>query len=169
MSLRPTAFLPTLLPLMLTVLLLGGCATGVPAHPQTMRQALHGLGERAADQVIAAPPLPHPATDQVLLLAAPQIDAALGVDDDRLLESLSRALLGHDRGPQVLDWRPALSRGAEANQWRLDSRLIAAGPRLTLSDRTLLPYRLQLTLRRPGSDTPLWQTQLDGALDASAL
>ena len=82
---------------------------------------------------------------------------------------LTRALLGLEQSPQVLDWQPTLSRGAEANQWRLDSRLIAAGPRLALSDRTLLPYRLQLTLRRPGSDTPLWQAQLDGALDASAL
>ncbi|WP_136248453.1 hypothetical protein [Halomonas borealis] len=165
MSLRPRALLPALL----IGLLLTGCATGAPESPETIRQALHGLGDRAASQVVAAPLLPQPANDQVLLLATPEIDARLGVGQARLLESLSRALLGRDRGPQVLDWQPALSQGAEANQWRLDSRLMAMGPRLSLSDRTLLPYRLQLTLRRPGDPTPLWQTRLDGALDASAL
>lgn len=169
MSRRRFAQLPPLLTLVMTVLLLTGCATGGPEHPQTVRQALFGLGERAAERVGEAPPLPSPLTDEVLLLATPEVDAGLGVGSDRLLESLTRALLGLEQSPQVLDWQPALSRGAEANQWRLDSRLIAAGPRLALSDRTLLPYRLQLTLRRPGSDTPLWQAQLDGALDASAL
>ncbi len=165
MSLRPVALLPPLL----MVLLLAGCATGAPERPETVRQALHGMAERAAERVVAAPPLPHPVSEQVLLLAPPEVDAGLGVGGDRLLESLSRGLLGRDEGPQVLDWQAPLSRGAGANQWRLDSRLIAAGPRLTLSDRTLLPYRLELTLRRPGDPTPLWQARLDGALDASAL
>ncbi|MFG6176185.1 hypothetical protein ACGTN6_02975 [Halomonas sp. THAF12] len=154
---------------LLLILLLAGCAAGPPERPQTVRQALFGLGERAAEAVVAAPTLPRPATDQVLLLAMPEVDAQLGVAQDRLLESLTRALLGRNQSPQVLDWQPSLSQGAGANQWRLDSRLIAAGPQLTLSDRTLLPYRLQLTLRRPGSQTPLWQSQLDGALDATAL
>lgn len=161
MSLRPVVPLPALL--------LAGCASSAPERPETIRQALHGLGERAAARVMAAPSLPNPATDQVLLLATPAVDAGLGLGSDRLLESLTRALLGRTPAPQVLDWQPALAEGAGTNQWRLDSRLVSAGPRLALSDRTLLPYRLELTLRRPGSDTPLWQARLDGALDASAL
>ncbi|MBB3230525.1 hypothetical protein [Halomonas stenophila] len=157
-----------LLPLFL---LLVGCAGtwDAPDAPQTVRQALLGLGKRAAEEVATASPLPRPSADQVLLLAMPEVDPDLPLGDSRLLESLTRALLGIDQGPQVLDWRPALSEGAGRNQWRLDSRLIATGPRLTLSDRQLLPYRLQLTLRRPGSGTALWESTIDGALDASAL
>lgn len=166
MSRRRLPLLPLLL---LTVLPLAGCAVGTPDAPQTVRQALFGLGERAAQRVAEAPPLPRPSSDEVLLLAAPEVDDALGVGEDRLLESLTRSLLGLGQGPQVLDWQPALTPGAAANQWRLDSRLVSAGPRLALSDRTLLPYRLELTLRRPGDATPLWQTRLDGALDATAL
>ncbi|UYG07857.1 hypothetical protein [Halomonas sp. M4R1S46] len=157
-----------LLPLALLFLLLVGCAAP-PEAPQSVRQALLGLGKRAAEEVATSPALPRPTADQVLLLAMPEVDPDLQLDDTRLLESLSRALLGIDQGPQVLDWRPALSEGAGHNQWRLDSRLIASGPRLTLSDRQLLPYRLQLTLRRPGSETALWESHIDGALDASAL
>ncbi|MDN3556039.1 hypothetical protein [Halomonas maura] len=157
-----------LLPLLL---LLVGCAGAwdAPDAPQTIRQALLGLGKRAAETVETTSPLPRPAADQVLLLAMPEVDPDLQVDDTRLLESLTRALLGIDRGPQVLDWQPALSEGAGRNLWRLDSRLMASGPRLTLSDRQLLPYRLRLTLRRPGSETAVWETHIDGALDASAL
>lgn len=161
MTPRPLA--PLLLALLLTA-----CAAA-PERPQTVRQALFGLGERAAERVVAAPPLPRPLTDQVLLLARPEVDAELDIGGERLLESLTRALLGQAPAPQVLDWQPALSRDAGANQWRLDSRLLATGPRLALSDRTLLPYRLQLTLRRPGQAAPLWQTRIDGALDATAL
>lgn len=157
-----------LLPLV-AALVLTGCAAGAPERPQTVRQALFGLSQRAAEEVAMAPTLPRPAADQVLLLTPPLVDPLLGVDRERLLESLTRALLGLGDGPQVLDWQPALSQGAGANQWRLDSRLLAAGPRLTLSDRALLPYRLRLTLRRPGDDTPLWQSHVDGALDATAL
>ncbi|ATJ81082.1 hypothetical protein ACFPTY_17815 [Halomonas beimenensis] len=150
-------------------LLLAGCAAGAPERPDRVRQALFGLGQRAATEVAGAPMLARPATDQVLLLTRPEVEADLGIAQDRLLESLTRALLALAEGPQVLDWQAALSRGAEPNQWRLDSRLVAAGPRLTLSDRTLVPYRLQLILRRPGSETALWQGRIDGALDATAL
>lgn len=156
-----------LIPLLL-LMLLGACA-GTPDRPQTVRQALLALGERAADEVIKAPPLPQPQADQVLLLATPEIDSQLDIAPSRLLEGLARALLAADQGPQVLDWAPALSEGAGDNQWRLDSRLESSAPKLTLSDRELLPYRLHLTLRRPGSKTPLWQADVDGALDATAL
>ncbi|WP_275286524.1 hypothetical protein [Halomonas elongata] len=154
--------------LVLLLLALTGCAAA-PERPETMRQALFGLSERVAEQVAASPTLPRPATDQVLLLAMPEIDPDLGLSDERLMESLTRALLGLDDGPQVLDWRPSLADGAGRNQWRLDSRLSASAPRLQLSDRELLPYRLTLTLRRPGHDQALWQTHIDGALDATAL
>jgi hypothetical protein len=158
---------PRLLVPLLLLALLSGCA-GAPERPQTVRQALIALGERAANEVVAAPPLPQPHTDQVLLLATPEIDTPLGIAPSRLLEGLARGLLAIDQGPQVLDWAPSLSEASD-NQWRLDSRLESSAPRLTLSDRELLPYRLHLTLRRPGSKTPLWQASLDGALDATAL
>ncbi|SHK88733.1 hypothetical protein SAMN05192556_10647 [Halomonas caseinilytica] len=150
------------------LLVLAGC-TAAPERPKTVRQALLGLGERAAEQVAASPALPKPTTDQVLLLAMPKVDPDLGLSDERLMESLTRALLGLDDSPQVLDWRPALGDGAGDNQWRLESRLNASAPRLQLSDRELLPYRLTLTLRRPGGEQPLWQAHIDGALDATAL
>ncbi|MBB3190187.1 hypothetical protein [Halomonas cerina] len=155
--------------LLAAVLLLAGCAELQDAGPITVRQALFGLGERAAERVAEAPPLPQPPIDQVLLLAMPEVDTTFSLAPERLLESLTRALLGLEPGPQVLDWGPSLAQGGGENQWRLDSRLVADGPRLTLSDRTLLPYRLQLSLRRPGGDRPLWSTELAGALDASAL
>ncbi|RTR05580.1 hypothetical protein [Halomonas nitroreducens] len=154
--------------LLLPLLVLAGCA-GAPEPPQTVRQALLGLGKRAAEQVATTSALPRPTADQVLLLAMPEVDPDLQVDDTRLLESLTRALLGIEQGPQVLDWQPTLSEGAGRNQWRLDSRLMATGPRLTLSDRQLLPYRLKLALRRPGDEGAVWESQIDGALDASAL
>ncbi|HSH50042.1 MAG TPA: hypothetical protein VK991_15830 [Halomonas sp.] len=156
-----------LLVAMLLLALLSACA-GAPERPQTVRQALLALGERAASEVAAAPPLPQPQADQVLLLATPEVDRELGIAPSRLLEGLARGLLAIDQGPQVLDWAPTLPAAGD-NQWRLDSRLESSGPRLTLSDRELLPYRLHLRLRRPGSATPLWQTSLVGALDATAL
>ena len=156
------------LALITLLLMLAGCAAQ-PQGPETVRQALFGLGERAAEQVASASTLPTPHGDLVLLLATPDVDPALDISDERLMESLTRALLGLDEGPQVLDWRPAIVGEAGGNQWRLDSSLAASGPRLTLSDRELLPYRLTLTLRRPGESQHLWQTHIDGALDATAL
>lgn len=160
--------MPRLLFSLLLLTLLSACA-GTPERPQTVRQALLALGERAANEVIKAPPLPQPQADQVLLLATPVIDSELDIAPSRLLEGLARALLAIDQGPQVLNWAPALSEGAGDNQWRLDSQLESTAPQLTLSDRVLLPYRLHLTLHRPGNETPLWQADLDGALDATAL
>ncbi|MEQ6917939.1 hypothetical protein [Halomonas aquatica] len=153
---------------LLLTLLLAGCA-GSPQQPATARQALLGLSERAADQVTATPPLARPAVDQVLLLAMPEVDARLGFTDERLLESLTRALLAVSSGPQVLEWREAMAQGGHDNQWRLDTRLMADGPRLRLSDRELLPYRLNLELRRTGRDEPAWRAEISGALDATAL
>lgn len=158
---RPILLLPILL-------LLAGC-TAQPDRPETLRQALFGLGERAAERVIEAPSLPRPPADLVLLLAPPEVDDTLGIGRERFLESLSRALLGTSGGPQVLDWSDAMVEGGGDNQWRLDSRLVADGPRLQLSDRELLPYRLSLSLRRPGSDEMLWEGTIHGAFDATAL
>ncbi len=156
------------LSLLLATLLLTGCAAA-PEQPTTLRQALLGLGERAAESITATPPLPRPATDQVLLLARPQVDPRLGLSDERVLESLTRALLAVSDGPQVLEWRSAMAEGGGDNQWHLESRLDADGPRLQLSDRELLPYRLSLELRRAGSAAAEWRTDISGALDATAL
>ncbi|MBB3184464.1 hypothetical protein FHR95_002037 [Halomonas fontilapidosi] len=152
----------------LAILLLAGCAAA-PEQPTTLRQALFGLAERAAEKLMASPPMPSPAVDQVLLLARPEVDHALGLSDERVLESLTRALLAVSDGPQVLEWRDAMAEGGNDNQWRLESRLAANGPRLALSDRELLPYRLSLELRRTGSDAPDWRGEISGALDATAL
>lgn len=150
-------------------LTLSACA-GQPERPQTQRQALYGLGERAAEAAVAQPTWSGPTEEVVLLLALPEIDSDLGVDTERFRETLTRALLAREEGPQVLDWTPTM---AEArlpdNQWLLESRLRAEGPALILSDRELLPYRLELALRRPGDAAPHWTQVISGALDASAL
>lgn len=147
--------------------LLTGC-TSAPERPDShIRQALFNLGERAAERVMTAP-LPRPASDQVLLLSRPEVDAGLSIEDERFQESLVRALLAVGDGPQVLDWGDGLVEGGD-NQWRLESRLITDGPRLALSDRELLPYRLMLTLSRPGEEAARWEESLQGALDATAL
>jgi len=154
---------------LLIALALNGCASD-PGPPKTARQALYGLGERAAEATLTAPVWQVPDGERVLLLAPPEIDAALSVEPEQFGETLTRALLAADAGPQVLDWTPdKATHGAPDNQWLLESRLIAEGPPLTLSDRQLLPYRLVLALRRPGSAAPRWQQTLTGALDASAL
>lgn len=148
---------------------LAGCA-GDPPHPQTPRQALYGLGNRAAEATMAAPHWQVPITERVLLLAPPDIDATLPIDTEQFRETLTRALLAQDGGPQVLNWTPDQATNTiPDNQWLLKSRLVAEGPALALSDRRLLPYRLELDLRRPGDTQPRWQYQIDGALDASAL
>lgn len=154
---------------MLTLLITAGCA-GQPERPTTQRQALYGLGERAAEAAITEPDWAMPMTDIVLLLAHPDIDSALNVDPERFRETLARALLAYENGPQVLNWAPAMADTLlPENQWRLESHLSASGPTLRLSDRELLPYQLVLTLYRPGDSAPLWQQTLSGALDGSAL
>ncbi|MFN2330897.1 MAG: hypothetical protein ABR580_03365 [Halomonas sp.] len=149
-------------------LLLVGCASA-PDRPETLRQALFNLGERAASRVMQAPALPQPPGNQVLLLANPEVNGELGIGQERFRESLSRALLAVSDGPQVLDWTESMGTGGGANQWRLESRLMADGPRLRLSDRELLPYRLTLVLRRPDGASVMWEESLQGALDATAL
>lgn len=153
---------------LLLMALLSACASQ-SERPQTVRQALLALGERAAGEVLKTSPIPEPQYDQVLLLATPEVDSTLGIAPQRLLEGIARGLLGADQGPQVLDWAQELPENNNNNLWRLDSQLESSAPRLTLSDRELLPYRLNLRLRRPGSKAALWQTSLDGALDANAL
>jgi len=153
------------------LLLIGlvGCA-GPPERPTTQRQALYGLGERAAQATVDTPDWPRPVTEIVLLLARPEIDAALGVETAHFRETLTRALLAQEPGPQVLDWTPDMAESAVPdNQWLLESQLLADGPALVLSDRRLLPYRLKLTLRRPDAAQPRWERTIHGALDASAL
>ena len=163
MNARRLSPLALLLPMLLI-----GCAAA-PDRPETLRQALLNLGERAANRVMEAPALPSPPGDQVLLLANPEVNGELGVSQERFRESLTRALLAVNDGPQVLDWTESMGTGGGANQWRLESRLMADGPRLRLSDRELLPYRLTLVLRRPDSEPVMWEESLQGALDASAL
>ena len=154
---------------LLLLMVLSACV-GQPERPTTQRQALYGLGERAASASVTAPNWQRPITEIVLLLDRPEIAASLGVDAERFRETLTRALLAVEPGPQVLNWTPVMAETAVPdNQWRLQSRLLADGPALTLSDRHLLPYRLKLTLHRPGDKQPLWQQTLYGAFDASAL
>ncbi|MCA0915731.1 MULTISPECIES: hypothetical protein [Halomonas] len=153
----------------LVALWLSGCA-GAPERPDSLRQALLGLGHHAAEQVAQAPPLAEtPLIDQVLLLSPPNVDERLSLSVARVQESLTRGLLAIDDGPQVLDWQPGDTPAADTQQWLIDSRLIADGPRLRLSDRELVPYRFELRLRRPGDGAALWSTVLNGAFDADAL
>ncbi|MCE8035378.1 MAG: hypothetical protein LPK20_12350 [Halomonas sp.] len=146
---------------------LAGCAAQ-PPEPDPIRRALQNLSDRAVARVMQVEALQPPA-DQVLLLVSPDVDNSLEIDSDRFLESLTRALLGASDGPQVLDWRPAMSGEGGDHQWRMESRLEATAPRLTLSDRDLLPYRLILSLYRPDAERALWQTEIEGAFDATAL
>ena len=152
---------------LLMTLLLAGCAAP-PPEPDPVRQALHNLSERAAGRVMDVAEL-QPPGDQVLLLPPPEVDSELEIDSERFLESLTRALLGATPGPQVLDLHEGMSGDSSPHQWRLVSRLASTGPRLQLSDRDLLPYRLTLTLQRPDADAAIWQTEIEGAFDASAL
>ena len=151
------------------IILLAGCA-GEPERPTTQRQALYGLGERAAQAVVGEPDWSGPATEIVLLLARPNIDALLGVETEHFRETLTRALLAQNDAPQVLNWVPSMADASTPdNQWLLKSQLFTEGPPLALSDRELLPYRLELSLVRPGATTPRWRQVIYGALDASAL
>lgn len=153
--------------LLLLCALFAGCATQ-PPEPDPIRRALQNLSDRAVARVMQVEALQPPA-DQVLLLVSPDVDNSLEIDSERFLESLTRALLGASDGPQVLDWRPAMSGEGGDHQWRIESRLEATAPRLTLSDRDLLPYRLTLSLYRPDAESALWQTKIEGAFDATAL
>lgn len=146
--------------------MLAGCASAPQTPPQ--RQALYGLGERAAQAIIEKPDWA--AADTVLLLARPDIDMSLGVDTEYFRETLTRALLAQDAGPQVLNWVPSMADASTPeNQWLLKTRLLAEGASVTLSDRELRPYRLELALYRAGDATPRWRWKIDGALDISAL
>ncbi|WP_445158756.1 hypothetical protein [Halomonas sp. E14] len=152
---------------LLLALVLAGCAAQ-PPEPDPIRRALHNLSQRAAEHVVNVEAL-QPPDGQVLLLAYPQVDQTLEIDSGRFLESLTRSLLSVSPGPQVLDWRPAMAGQSGGHQWRLESRLDATAPRLVLSDRDLLPYRLTLALHRPDADEAVWQTEIEGAFDATAL
>ncbi|MCG6656583.1 hypothetical protein HOP52_02175 [Halomonas campisalis] len=153
--------------LLTATLILTGCAAA-PPQPDPVRQALLNLSERAAGRVMNVAELQPPA-DQVLLLATPEMDGDLGIDSKRFLENLTRALLGVTPGPQVLDWRPTMAGDVDTQHWRLVSQLDASAPRLRLSDRDLLPYRLTLALYRADAESPLWRTEIEGAFDATAL
>lgn len=163
---RRQRLIPLLVPILLMALL-SACASS-PDRPQTVRQTLLTLGERGANAVLKAPQLPKPQYDQVLLLATPEIDSQLGITPQQLLEGLARGLLNADQAPQILDWAKELPENTNDNLWWLDSRLELTSLPLSASGRVVLPYTLTLTLRRPGSQAALWQTSLDGALDANA-
>ncbi|MGR2738421.1 hypothetical protein ACUY1T_08220 [Billgrantia sp. Q4P2] len=153
--------------LLLLFALLAGCAAQ-PPEPDPIRRALQNLSDRAVARVMNVDAL-QPPQDQVLLLVSPAVDDSLEIGSERFLESLTRALLGASDGPQVIDWRPAMSGEGGDHQWRMESRLEATAPRLSLSDRDLLPYRLTLSLYRPDAESALWETEIEGAFDATAL
>lgn len=153
--------------MLLTALLLTGCASQ-PPEPDPMRRALQNLSDRAADRLMNVAEI-QPPQDQVILLDTPSVDISLNIASERFLENLTRAMLRVSDGPQVLDWRPAMAGDSGGHQWRLESRLEATAPRLQLSDRELLPYRLTLALFRPNNEGALWETSIDGAFDATAL
>lgn len=154
---------------LLLVLLLSGCA-GTPDAPTLLRQALFNLSENATATLLDKPVWSRSTSDVVILLAEPEVDGDLGISEQRFTESLSRALLAPIDGPQVIDWAPEMQDNASPdNHWLLEARLNADGPRLTLSDRELLPYALHLRLRRPGDSEAQWQETLYGAFDATAL
>lgn len=155
--------------LLLTITLLTACAAP-PDRPTQLRQALLGLGEDASRLLMEEPAWELEAREIVLLLSSTEVDSALPIGAERLAESLTRALLAYPDGPQVIDWQPQTSQATTpAGQWLLDARLAADGPELRLSDRALLPYRLELGLRRPGDARPRWERTLSGAFDADAL
>ncbi|MBD3895385.1 hypothetical protein IEI94_05925 [Halomonas sp. ML-15] len=150
-------------------LLLSGCAS-TPDAPTLLRQALFGLGENATASLLSEPVWTRNTPDVVLLLAEPDVDESLGISQSRFTESLSRALLAPSDGPQVIDWATEMEDSdPRDNQWMLETRLSADGPRLTLSDRDLLPYALHMRLRRLGDSEPQWEETLYGAFDATAL
>lgn len=150
-------------------LLLASCASP-PDRPTQLRQALLGLSEQAARLLIEEPAWELEAREIVLLLSSTEVEASLPIGQARFEESLTRALLAYPAGPQVIDWQPRISHAeAPAGQWLLDTRLVADGPELRLSDRTLLPYRLELRLRRPEDTRPRWERTISGAFDADAL
>lgn len=153
--------------LLVSLLLFVGCAAP-PPEPDPVRRALQNLSDRAVARVMQVDALQPPA-DQVLLLVSPDVDSRLEIDSDHFLETLTRALLGASDGPQVLDWRPAMRGVGGDHQWRMESQLEATAPRLRLTDRDLLPYRLTLSLYRPDADGAVWETQIEGAFDATAL
>lgn len=153
-----------------TLLLAGlllGCAAQ-PPEPDPIRRALQNLSDRAADRLMHVAEI-QPPQEQVLLLDTPSVDTSLSIASERFLENLTRAMLRISDGPQVLDWRPAMAGDSGGHQWRLASRLEATAPRLQLSDRELLPYRLTLSLYRPDADNALWEAEIEGAFDATAL
>lgn len=150
-------------------LFIGGCVS-TPDAPTLLRQALFNLSENATATLLDKPVWTRDTTDVVILLAEPEVDADLGISRQRFTESLSRALLAPLDGPQVIDWVPEMQdNAAPDNHWLLEARLNTDGPLLRLSDRELLPYALQLRLRRPGDNETQWQETLYGAFDATAL
>jgi len=150
-------------------LLLAGCAGVGDAPPDDMRQAVYGMSDQAAEALLESPPWSGDTQNMVVMLAPPKIDATFNISTARLTETLGRALLALEDGPQVLNWTPGMmDDNAPDNHWILESHLNGNGV-IRLSDRELLPYRLEITLRRPGNDAVSWRATLSGALDASAL
>ncbi|MCT8505731.1 hypothetical protein BTW10_07045 [Chromohalobacter japonicus] len=150
-------------------LLLSGCAGLGDAPPNDMRQAVYGMSGQAAEALLESPPWSGDTQNMVVMLAPPTVDATFNISAARLTETLGRALLAQAEGPQVLDWTPGMmTDDAPDNHWILESRLNSNGV-IRLTDRELLPYQWEITLRRPGNDAPSWRATLSGALDASAL
>lgn len=179
----------------LAALLLAGCAGMDSADDARSRAPLAHLGYSAAETLLEAPAWPGPATDRVIRIAPARMDAAFGPDAaERYGDALIRGILGAPDGPQVLPAaqtdveapsQPELAlqedasdevapeeadtRALSGHHWRLESRLDAPLGPISLSDRLIYPYTLNLALYRAGGETPWWQTQLEGALDGRGL
>ncbi|OHV08345.1 hypothetical protein [Kushneria phosphatilytica] len=149
---------------------LTGCALFGNSAPLESRSPVVSLGQSAARQVLDADDWAVPPYRRIILVAPPTVDASLPIEADRLRETLIRTLLAHADGPQILAWQPADGTPSLAdNQRILSTRLTAPSPALHLSDRTLYPYRLTLSLTSPTAVSAGWEQHIDGAFDADAL
>lgn len=154
---------------------LSGCSLFYTESEEVrQRDAVQRLGVDAVAQMFEAAEHPTLSTDDMVLVARPdiapvaaklQVDAQ--VDGPRLRNALVRAILQLKDMPQVVGWAPLNEETELATPlWRLDSRF-SAFPAISLSDRQLFPYLLTLTLQRPGR--PEHSVTLSGAFDSQAL
>lgn len=161
------------------VSLLAGCISGCALwHTESeevrQRDAVQRLGVDAITQLFDAPRQVALSTDDMVLVARPDITPVTvklpvdaQVDVPRLRNALVRAILQLKDMPQVVGWAPRNEEVELAPPlWRLDSRF-SAFPPISLSDRQLYPYMLSLTLLRP--DRPQHTITLSGAFDSQAL
>ncbi|MCM2129739.1 hypothetical protein [Larsenimonas rhizosphaerae] len=155
--------------LLLMTLWLGGCSLFSSSETPKERDPLHDLGRQVAHTLAEKAPWAEASTPDILLLPPTTIDQFFPAPVGHFREALLRAMLTSSSTLQVLAWPDATPPGElQADQWQLLTRL-DAGKALHLTDRTLYPYTLALTLYHGHQPAPVWQHTLRGALDASAL